>query len=146
MWPARVAAILLVLLVMAAAPSRLAEVRKSLDDVFESKGAMGFLDKAGGRDVSQMQFQKADGTLLSLDTPGKLYIVDFWEEHCRPCIAELPELVRLHLDGVVSGRFEVGSVLVDKRPEDLPTLPPQLRVASDQLGAYDDWKAILEHL
>lgn len=135
LWPARVAAILLVMLVMAAAPSRLVEVRKSLDRVFVSKGPIGSLDKAVGRDVSQMRFQKADGTVLSLDTPGKLYLVDFWEEHCRPCIAELPELVRLHQEGVVSGRFELVSVLVGKRPEDLSALPPKLRVAADQLVA-----------
>lgn len=146
LWPARSVALLLVLLVIAAAPSRLAQVHKRLGTASESKKPAASLAESVGRDVAQMQFQKADGTPLLLDTPGKLYLVDFWEEHCRPCIVELPELVRLHQEGAASGRFELVSVLVNKRPEDLATLPQQLRIAGDQLGAYDDWKAILEHL
>ena len=37
-----------------------------------------------------------DGHLLSLPGSGRPMVIDFWATWCAPCVAQMPELVRLH--------------------------------------------------
>ncbi|RMG42986.1 MAG: TlpA family protein disulfide reductase [Acidobacteria bacterium] len=53
-----------------------------------------------------------DGERITLDDPGKLYVLDFMTVGCKPCLAELPALARLqrklHRLGVAEILFVIG--------------------------------------
>ena len=64
-----------------------------------------------GREVGTMRFEDAEGKMLALDAPGAIYLVDFWAVGCKPCMWEIPDLLRLQHDLATTGRFRIVSVL-----------------------------------
>lgn len=56
---------------------------------------------------SPLRFQRPDGAFVSLDAPGKVYLVDFWAGGCKPCTQEAPDLARLAREFGPDGRFEI---------------------------------------
>lgn len=61
-----------------------------------------------------------DGRPVSLaDFKGKVVLLDFWATWCDPCVAELPDLKRLHNDYKEKG-FSVLGVSLDEELEAVP--------------------------
>ncbi|HEX6850062.1 MAG TPA: TlpA disulfide reductase family protein [Candidatus Polarisedimenticolaceae bacterium] len=56
---------------------------------------------------SPLRFQRPDGSFVTLDAPGKVYLVDFWAGGCKPCTREAPDLARLAREFGADGRFEI---------------------------------------
>lgn len=49
------------------------------------------------RGVANVQFQLLDGRKIALDTlRGRPVLVAFWATNCKPCIEELPDLIKLY--------------------------------------------------
>jgi thiol-disulfide isomerase/thioredoxin len=66
---------------------------------------------SNGDRIGTMQFIDADGHVVTLDKPGKVYLVDFWMPSCKPCIQEMPELERLATEYEPGGKFQLVSVV-----------------------------------
>mgnify|MGYP001006306135 CR=1 FL=1 len=57
----------------------------------------GTIEKVGGKTFPKFTATSLDGTTLSEESlKGKITLVNFWFEHCAPCIAELGELNKLY--------------------------------------------------
>jgi thiol-disulfide isomerase/thioredoxin len=56
-----------------------------------------------------LPFDDADGTPRHLaDWQGKVLVVNFWATWCAPCVAEMPDLQRVHVDYQAKGVALVG--------------------------------------
>jgi thiol-disulfide isomerase/thioredoxin len=59
-----------------------------------------------GPPVPDRTFETFDGEELSLaDLTGTPLVVNFWASWCPPCVAEMPDLERVHLDRADEVRF-----------------------------------------
>ncbi len=68
---------------------------------------------SGPLSLSQLQFQKADGSKTTLaDWSGKTILLNLWATWCAPCRAEMPALDKLQA-ALGSKDFEVVTVNVD---------------------------------
>lgn len=56
-----------------------------------------------------------DGSLVSLPTPGKITVIDFWATTCKPCAELMPAIEKLYEDKRGSG-VEVVGVAIDDNP------------------------------
>ena len=101
--------------------------------------AFGSLVLAGpsdGDSIGTMRFADAEGRSIALDTPGVVYLVDFWALGCKPCIQEAPDLERLAKEYEPGGRFRLVSVLWGGwNGKDLLKVAEQ---AGTKLPAYSD--------
>lgn len=74
-------------------------------------------DAAAGPPVPDRSFETFDGQQLSLDElAGTPLVVNFWASWCPPCVAEMPDLERVHLDVADEVRF-VGLNTQDSRQQ-----------------------------
>lgn len=64
-----------------------------------------------GDSIGTLRFADAKGRTITLDTPGIVYLVDFWALGCKPCIEEMPELERLAKEYEPSRRFRLVTVV-----------------------------------
>jgi cytochrome c biogenesis protein CcmG, thiol:disulfide interchange protein DsbE len=63
-------------------------------------------DAAAGPPVTDRSFETFDGTSTSLPAfAGEPLVVNFWASWCPPCIAEMPEFERVHVDRRDEVRF-----------------------------------------
>lgn len=68
---------------------------------------------SGPLSLSQLQFQKADGSKTTLaDWSGKTILLNLWATWCAPCRAEMPALDKLQA-ALGSKDFEVVTINVD---------------------------------
>jgi len=95
---------LLVLVVAACAP---------FSDEVDGDGA----DPDAGPPVTDRTFETFEGQQVSLDGfEGEPLVVNFWASWCPPCIAEMPEFERVHLERRDEVRF-VGLNTQDSREQ-----------------------------
>ena len=74
-------------------------------------------DVTAGPPVPDRTFETFDGQQLSLDElAGTPLVVNFWASWCPPCVAEMPDLERVHLDVADQVRF-VGLNTQDNRQQ-----------------------------
>ncbi len=67
-----------------------------------------------------------DGGQVTLsDLKGKVVLVDFWSTTCDPCLAEMPELVKLYEEKKAQG-FEILAVTIDG-PETAAKVPSTVK-------------------
>lgn len=67
-----------------------------------------------------------DGGEITLsDLKGKVVLVDFWSTTCDPCLAEMPELVKLYNEKKDEG-FEILAVTIDG-PETAAKIPSTVK-------------------
>ncbi|MEX2548988.1 MAG: TlpA disulfide reductase family protein [Nitriliruptoraceae bacterium] len=60
----------------------------------------------GGPPAPERTFETLDGGELSLaDVQGEPAVVNFWASWCPPCVAEMPDLERVHADRGDEVRF-----------------------------------------
>lgn len=76
-----------------------------------SVGSFALAGASKGDSIGTLRFADADGQAIALDTPGVVYLVDFWALGCKPCIQEMPELERLVKEYEPAGRFRLVSVV-----------------------------------
>ncbi len=63
-------------------------------------------DEAAGPPVPDQDFETFDGEVTSLPAfEGEPMVVNFWASWCAPCIAEMPDFERVHLDAGDQVRF-----------------------------------------
>ncbi len=67
-----------------------------------------------GAIAPDFEFPSPDGKMVGpKDYRGKILVIDFWASWCKPCVAEIPNLKKLHEKYKESG-LEVLSVSIDK--------------------------------
>ncbi len=94
---------------------RLAAVTVALTLVAAGCAAAG--DDAGGPPVPDQGFETFDGEVTSLpEFEGEPMVVNFWASWCAPCVAEMPDFERVHLDAGDQVRF-VGLNTQDALPQ-----------------------------
>lgn len=72
---------------------------------------------AAGPQVPDLSYETFDGGRASLaDLAGEPAVVNFWASWCPPCVAEMPDFERVHLDVADEVRF-VGINTQDRLPE-----------------------------
>lgn len=72
---------------------------------------------ATGPQVPDLDYETFDGGRASLaDLAGEPAVVNFWASWCPPCVAEMPDFERVHLDVADEVRF-VGINTQDQLPE-----------------------------
>ena len=75
-----------------------------------------------GLEIPTIENPEFSGTALSgkevslKDYRGKLVLVDFWGTWCKPCVAELPKLKKLH-DVLQAHGFEIVGVAMDNKKD-----------------------------
>ena len=68
------------------------------------------------RGVGEVEFQLLDGRKITLaELRGKPVLVAFWATNCKPCIEELPELIKLYKELQPRG-FELIAVAMPYDP------------------------------
>ena len=86
--------------------------------------------------IGPLRVADVDGKSITLDTPGVVYLVDFWALGCQPCIVEMPELERLAKEYEPSGRFRLVTIVASGwAGKDLLTVAEQ---AGTKLPIYSD--------
>lgn len=74
---------------------------------------------APGQAPPAIELPSLDGAQVSLSSfHGKVVLLNFWASWCAPCVAEMPELQRVHEELSPSG-FSVVAVGVEDSPENL---------------------------
>ena len=74
-------------------------------------------ETAAGPPVPDRVFETFDGGQLSLaELSGEPLVVNFWASWCPPCVAEMPDFERVHLDRAEEVRF-VGLNTQDRREQ-----------------------------
>jgi thiol-disulfide isomerase/thioredoxin len=69
--------------------------------------------KIGGEPIP-FEFTDLNGKTVSLDKlKGKVVLIDFWATWCKPCIAEMPNVIKLHKEYKDAG-FEIVGVSLDR--------------------------------
>jgi thiol-disulfide isomerase/thioredoxin len=67
-----------------------------------------------GAIAPDFEFPSPDGKMVGpKDYRGKILVIDFWASWCKPCVAEIPNLKKLHEKYKENG-LEVLSVSIDK--------------------------------
>lgn len=133
-WPANVTVLALAASLLSLLPGAIHEFDARFGDLLVAGGD---ITQSVDRDVGDVQFEGAGGEVVRLDVPGKVYLVDFWGDGCAPCIAELPELMRLHQSLSRTGRFELVSVVIGTSRDSLieftrrPQVPRGLAIVAD---------------
>ncbi len=84
------------------------------------------------------------GSSVSLDEPGILYLVDYWAIGCKPCMWEMPDLIRLSKDLSADHKFRMVSVLFRWPPELLEKVRVEYEL--DDLPLYSDTERAFEKL
>lgn len=70
--------------------------------------------------VPNATFQKLDGTPIALpDLKGAVILINFWGTWCKPCLQEIPHLVRLSHQLKAKGLEVVGIALDSGSPNDI---------------------------
>jgi thiol-disulfide isomerase/thioredoxin len=59
--------------------------------------------------------RSTQGALVSIPTPGRVTVVDYWATYCKPCVASLTKLEALHRRHGAAGLSVVG-VASDDNP------------------------------
>ncbi|MDB5335816.1 MAG: polymerase sigma factor, sigma-70 family, partial [Planctomycetaceae bacterium] len=73
---------------------------------------------------------------------GKLVLIDFWATSCAPCIADFPELVKLHQQFARDSRFQLLGLALDESSDDAKKvierhqLPWQMAMAGPGTHAF----------
>lgn len=114
-----------------------------------SQNANGWIFKKSARpsdDLPSFTLPLLEGNqqLASADMADKVVLINFWATWCGPCVAEFPDLARLHED-LSLHNFSVVAIAMDKRAEDVrnflvkqrPPFPVVMgnRAVSRQFGA-----------
>ncbi len=74
---------------------------------------------APGKRLPISDFETLAGESFSLDSlAGKTLLVNFWASWCAPCVAEMPELQKLH-DQLSATNFSVVAIGIDDSAENL---------------------------
>ena len=101
-----------------------------------ASGSLALAGASKGDSIGTLRFADAEGRAIVLDTPGVVYLVDFWALGCKPCIQEVPELERLAKEYEPAGRFRLVSVVWGGfRGKDLSRVAEQ---AGTTLPIYSD--------
>ena len=84
------------------------------------------LPAPSGPKAPDFTLKTLDGGQITLsDLKGKVVLVDFWSTTCDPCLAELPELVKLYNERKDKG-FEILAVTIDG-PETSAKVPATVK-------------------
>lgn len=101
-------------------------------------------ERVEGAVAGALLFRDADDRIVALNEPGRLYLIDFMAVGCKPCMKELPQLVRLSREFAGSNRFQVVLIVYAQRGEVLRKLADELAIGS--LPLYADAEHIGETL
>ncbi len=77
--------------------------------------------------AQQVAVYKIDNLLKRIhNTSDTTYVINFWATWCKPCVAELPEFEKLHID-YKSKKIKVILVSMDFKEELTPRVEPFLQ-------------------
>ncbi len=75
---------------------------------------------AQAKDAPDFTLKSLDGKEVSFsDFKGKVVLVNFWATWCPPCLAEMPDLNRLHVDSKAKG-LQILGLTISSRAKDIP--------------------------
>ncbi len=99
----------------------------------------------GARAVN-LQGQTPDGTDITLyQSLGKYTLIDFWASWCRPCLLQIPDLIKTYSDFHSKG-FEIFSYSLDERESmwknALKKYDMPWKHASDIKGWQSEWATV----
>jgi thiol-disulfide isomerase/thioredoxin len=97
-----------------------------------------------GAVVGTLAFQDAEDRPLLLDEPGRLYLVDLVAMGCKPCMEELPDVVRMAEEFGDGGRFQLVIVMYGWHGTALRELEHRLELGAIPL--YSDSEKVGEKL
>ena len=102
-------------------------------------GSLALAAAAKGDAIGTMRFADAEGRTIALDTPGVVYLVDFWALACKPCIEEMPELERLAKEYEPAGKFRLVTVVWGFEGKDLLKLAERAGATVPMYSDPEDW-------
>lgn len=86
-----------------------------------------------GDEAPGFHLKTLDGHDLKLaDLRGKYVLLDIWATWCAPCVAELPNLRRVHHEFSKDKRFALVGISVDERAGDVASMVKTLKLAWPQ--------------
>src|SRR5262245_26080431 len=98
-----------------------------------------------GDAIGTPRFSDAEGKVIALDTPGIVYLVDFWSPACKPCIQEMPDLERLAKEYEPGGKFRLISVVWgDYKGQDLVKVAERAGAKTTIYADPENWHDRLE--
>jgi thiol-disulfide isomerase/thioredoxin len=90
--------------------------------------------------------QRENFALLALtDFQGKCVLLDFWATWCAPCLAEMPNLQRVHDEFSKDSRFVLINVSVDDRASDVAATVKAMKLSRLQGFAGPESQAVSDY-